>query len=397
MTQSPDAKTDGPAEGRDDALRLMVVGLGMMGRAAAAVAVAELPLAHLHLVDVDQGRARAVADELARHGVPVTAGTSWQDGLGSCDVALLALHWPQTEQFLAETRHSGLGVVSITRPPVSPEPYVPEVVRERTGPAVLPVGLEPGLTEILLGHAVRGLDRVHAVETLCGGLTTQPPDGFPYRLLFGGTTLPFTQRPAFALDSGRRRTLERFSAVRPASLPGLPSLESYHDGMVPWLCELPGLDGADVEQRSVRWPGFVSAVALLRAGGLLDEDDIEVAGTKLTPRRVTDEIVGRKLQRGSHEREVTHLQLTAHGVAGGREVTRRINIWCRDDETPLDSGMACMTAVPAVVAAGLVAGHPGGWRRPEEIFDTSTMEVLFTALERHGAHIRDRFIEGEPT
>ncbi|MET7573543.1 saccharopine dehydrogenase C-terminal domain-containing protein [Streptomyces sp. NPDC005492] len=392
---SPDHSANASAEG-GRALHLMIVGLGMMGRAAAVVAVRELPLARLHLVDIDLDRARAVAHELAGLDVPVTTGTSWSEAADGMDVALLALHWPQTERFLADTRRAGLAVVSITRPPVAPAPYVPDVVRERTGPALFPVGLEPGLTEIMLGHMVRKLDRVHHVETLCGGLTTEAPHGFPYRLLFGGTVLPFARRPAFVLAAGRRRTLERFSEVRPASLPGLPALESYHDGMVPWLHETPGLNGVDVEQRSVRWPGFVSAVSLLRSGGLLDEDDIEVAGTRLTPRSVTDEILGRRLKRQPHEREVTHLQLTAHGVLDGREVIRRVNVWCRDDETPLDSGMACLTAVPAVVAAGLVTAREGGWCRPEEAFDASATTVLLAALKRHGAHIRDRINEGEP-
>ncbi|MFE2970166.1 saccharopine dehydrogenase family protein [Streptomyces sp. NPDC059340] len=374
----------------------MIVGLGMMGRAAAAVAVAELPLAHLHLADVDIAKAKAAADGAAARGVPVTAGTSWAEIIDSVDVALLALPWAETERFLSDTRHSNVAAVSITRPPVSVDPYVPNVVRERIGPALLPVGLEPGLTEILLSHAVCEFDQVHDVEILCGGLTTQAPTGFPYRLLFGGTTLPFAQRPAFTLVSGRRHSGERFSDVRPTSLPGLPALESYHDGMVPWLHEVPGVDGVNVQQRTVRWPGFVSAVTLLRDGGFLDEDEVEVAGTKITPRRISDELLGRRLRRRPHEREVTHLQLTASGFAGGKEVTRRINVWCRDDETPLGSGMACMTTVPAVISVGLVTGRPAGWRRPHELFDTSATELLLTALKRHGAHTSDSLHEGGP-
>ncbi len=381
------------AEGRG--LHLMIVGLGMMGRAAAMVAARELPLARLHLVDVDLGRAHTVAAEIAAQGVQVTAGESWREAASEVDVALLALHWPQTERFLAETRRTGLAVVSITRPPVAPAPYVPSVVLDRAGPALLPVGLEPGLTEIMIRHLAGDFDQLHHVETLCGGLTTEAPEGFPYRMLFGGTSLPFAQRPAFALASGRRLNLKRFSGTRPAELPDLPDLESYHDGMVPWLHEVPELDGVDVEQRTVRWPGFTAAVALLRAGGLLDETDVEVAGTKLSPRTVTDEILGRRLRRRPDEREVTHLQLTAVGATGGRRMTRRISLWCRDDETSLDSGMACLTAVPAVIAAGLVTNQRRGWCRPEEVFDASATAVLLAALQREGAHIRDRTDEGE--
>lgn len=52
-------------------MRLMIVGVGMMGQATAHLAVAELPLAGLHLVDVDQARVKLVAGQIARPGIEV--------------------------------------------------------------------------------------------------------------------------------------------------------------------------------------------------------------------------------------------------------------------------------------------------------------------------------------
>jgi saccharopine dehydrogenase-like NADP-dependent oxidoreductase len=383
-----------PGTGQHRAMRLMIVGLGMMGRAAAEVAAAELPLTRLHLVDKQLGRARDAAAALSAPGVAVTAGESWPEAAADSDVALLAIPWPQTEQVLAATRGARLAAVSIARPPVLAGAYVPDVVRARSGPALLPVGLEPGLTEILLRRVISGFDRLQEAELLCGGLTAERPPGFPYRLLFGGTTLPFAQRPAYTIVAGKVQAGERFSDVRPASLPGLPALESYLDGMVPWLHELPGTEGADIQQRTVRWPGFASAVALLRAGGFLDDDEVDVAGTRLRPRRLTDELLGRRLQRGPEEREVTHLQVTAHGPAGGRPVKRQLNVWCRDDETPLGSGMACLTAVPAVAAAALAPGRPPGWTRPDQAFDRPAVDRLLAAMTRYGVRVRESLAAG---
>jgi saccharopine dehydrogenase-like NADP-dependent oxidoreductase len=396
VTHEPPNSVDVGLSKQGRVVRLMIVGLGMMGRAVAAVAAAELPLTQLHLVDKEMAKARDVAAAVSMTGPAVSAWDSWVEAVGDVDAVILALPWSQTEQFFADTCSAELAAVSITRPPVTMPMYVPDVIRKRKGPALLPVGLEPGLAEILISHVVQDFDRVHDVELLCGGLTVDRPAGFPYRLLFGGTRLPFERRPAYTIVSGERRIGERFSDVRPASLPGLPSLESYIDGMVPWLHELAGIEGVDIQQRTVRWPGFASAVSLLREAGFLEENEIEVAGMKVSPRRISDELLGRRLQRRPNEHEVTHLQVTAHGIADGQEATRQINVWCRDDETPLMSGMACITAVVAIAATALVARLPAGWIRPEETFDRPDVEHVFTTLRRYGAHVRDHLTEGRP-
>ncbi|MEV7404904.1 saccharopine dehydrogenase C-terminal domain-containing protein [Streptomyces sp. NPDC091267] len=381
--QTPRAQPGGAAAA------VAVVGCGSMGQALAAVAAAELGPARLHLVDVDAERTGAAAAALPA-GTEVVRHVGWGSALDGVGTALLALPWDQTERFLAETRDLPLAAVSITRPPVRPAPYLPERLRERKGPALLPVGLEPGLTEILIARALRYPHRTDDIEVLCGGVTAERPGGFPYRMLFGGTTLPFARRPAFRIEDGSLVTGERFSGVCPAALPGLPELESYHDGMVPWLQESLGTAGVRIEQRTVRWPGFAAAVSVLHDSGLLAAEPVDVDGTAVVPRRLTETQLAGRLRRAPAEREVTHVQVTAAGPApgGGRRV-RRTGVWCRDDHTALESGMAVLTAVPAVHAARLATALPPGWHRPEAVFDDASTDRLLAALRAFGAHVHD--------
>jgi saccharopine dehydrogenase-like NADP-dependent oxidoreductase len=225
---------------------------------------------------------------------------------------------------------------------------------------------------------------------LCGGLTTTAPEGFPYRLLFhGAAALPFAVRPAYRIVDGVRQRTTRFSDVAPASLPDLPELESYHDGMVPWLADNPRLRGATVEQRTVRWPGFAAAVRLLHDAGLLDEAPVRVGDAEVAPARLTAEVLGRRIRRRPGEHEVSHLDVEVTGVLGGRTVRRTMSVSCRDTDTPLDSGLVTLTALPAIEAVAHAYRCPPGWVRPEQLFHGDQFADLQDVLKRYGAVWRD--------
>jgi lysine 6-dehydrogenase len=368
-------------------VRLTIVGAGMMGAALSRVAVARLDVGRLVVVDIDGESAHRVANDVAGPDLRPEARLDWRSCLQDTDIMLLAVPWPVAVEVLAATAHLPIGVVGIARPSADVERPLPDGVRQ--GPVILPIGLEPGLTEIVLEHVAGSFDRVTTARILCGGLTTPPPDGFPYRRLFGATSLPFADRPAYRLVDGVRERAQRFSGLAPASLPGLPNLESYHDGMVPWLVDNPHLRGATVEQRTVRWPGFASAVRTLRDAGLLDDDPVAVPGGLVSPRHVTTEVLGRRIRRADHEREITHLEVDVTGLVDGAIVRRTVNLSCADADTPLSSGLATLTAVPAVEAVAHAAGCPPGWVRPDHLFRDERLAALGDALKQYGVVWRD--------
>jgi len=380
--------------------RMMIIGSGMMGSALARVAADNLALERLVLVDVDQEASDRVAADLAGRGPRPEVDIDWRPHLDGVDIVVVAASWEVTAAVLRVTVESPLAVVSITRPPVGSAQPIPADARRRRGPAILPVGLEPGLAEIVLDHVAGSFDLVRTARVLCGGLTTEPPAGFPYRLLFNGSALPFALRPAYRIVNGELEETTRFAGLAPASLPGLPAtaeLESYHDGMVPWLVDNPRLRGATVEQRTVRWTGFAHAVRVLHDAGLLDDDPVEVAGTVLRPREVTQEVLGRRIRRRPDEREVTYLDVTATGTVDGREVRRTLTVSCGDSDTTLSSGLAALTAVPAIEAVSHARSCPSGWIRPDEMFRDDRLARLRDTLKRYGATWRETRTELQAT
>lgn len=372
--------TGRPAPSVEDTV--MVVGLGMMGSAVAEVVAAELRPARLVLADPRRAATERVAARLGEWpDVVVEQVEDAHDRLAGAAVVVVAAPWPVVAEVLEATRERRVAVVSITRPPVLVDGVPAELAGRRRGPVLLPVGLEPGLTELVVAAELRDAPAGSAVEVLCGGLTTHRPEGFPYRLLFGGTSVPFAERPSFSVRSGDRVVLRRFDDVRAAELPGLDGLESYHDGMVPWLAERHASSGATIEQRTVRWSGFVDAVSVLRGAGLLGREAVETVDGPVVPGGVVEPVLAATLRRRPEEREVTHLQVVVRSGA----TTTRTNIWCAEDSTPLASGMACLTALPAVAAMRVVGGLPPGWHRPDDVLGPDEVARLRDDLLRYGA------------
>lgn len=365
--------------------RVLVVGAGMMGRAVAQVTAERLRPERLIVVDLDREAANRAA-AVVGNSVPVKTDTIWSPYVEEVDAAVLCVPWGVTADILTATARLPITVVGITRPPADQAEPLPVRARARRGPAVLPVGLEPGLTEIVLNHVASAFDAVRTARLHCGGLTSTRPTGFPYRLLFNGSALPFADRPAYQLVGGVLRATERFSGLEPASLPGLPDLESYHDGMVPWLADVPALRSADVQQRTVRWPGFVHAVRTLHDAGLLSDTPCEIEGTVLRASQVTNQVLGERIRRGPQEREVTHLEVSVTGTIDGLACRRTVNIWCTEDAAQLESGMAVLTAVTAVEALATVPADAAGWVRPERLFQGDRVAQLANTLRRYGAN-----------
>lgn len=139
--------------------------------------------------------------------------------------------------------------------------------------AIMPVGLEPGLLELLVERQISKFETIDSIITYCGGIVTKrPKNPLGYKRLFGKTYLPFNSKHAYKISAGRLIKVPRFSEILPYYWENIGWLESFHDGMQP-LCNVNiKLKNADIEQRTLRWPEYAKGVLLLNELGLMDNN-----------------------------------------------------------------------------------------------------------------------------
>ncbi|HBF83388.1 MAG TPA: saccharopine dehydrogenase [Streptomyces sp.] len=378
-------------------MKVALVGCGQMGRAAAYALFTTAGTEELVLLDRDARRAADVCDWLSGLDVSgagpaamVSVATDIDEALTGSDVVAMAMPWAPTESAVRAAVRAGLPVAAITRPPTSALPALEAETRAAGGTVLLPIGLEPGLTELLAVYLAQRLDTVRTLEICCGGVPAGPRRPLGYTAFFGGENdyhLPIAQRESLALRGGRPVHHPRFSGVVSRDYQGVGRLEAYHDGMAPWLGEHPALREADCTQKTLRWPGFAQAVTDLARLGLLADEPVDVDGVHVVPRRLVERVLAPQVRARPGDRDVVVLELTAHGVLDGSPAAFRTTVVDTADETTGLSAMARTTGFTLAAATELLAERAvvgTGWLKPHLALSQELTERVMRSLSARG-------------
>lgn len=369
-------------------------GCGKMGAGAAYALATDPATTRLTLVDRDRARAEETARLIAPYATcRIVVSSDPDTAISGQDVLTMALPWAATRHLIEEAARGGRPVASITRPPVEQLDTLHTVARAGDSSLLLPIGLEPGLTELLAASLAERLDHTTAVEIFCGGIPREPREPIGHVTFFGGENahhLPIAQRDAYAAATGRIIRLPRFSGLEQRSFRGVGNLQAFHDGMVPWLCEHPALDRADCTQKTVRWPGFGEAVTELARLGLLAEEPVDLDGTSVVPRRLTERVLAPQLVAGARDNDLVVLDVAVQGTIAGRPAHLRTEL--RDAHDPA-TGLSAMARTTGftLAAAGVLLAEDAiggtGWLVPHLTIRGDVRKRLFRSLARHGISI----------
>jgi len=111
-----------------------------------------------------------------------------------------------------------------------------------------------------------------------------------------------------------------------------------------------------MEEKTLRYPGHIELMRVMRTLGLFSEDLVEIAGMKLRPREVTAALLFPKWTYAPDEHDLTVMRVLVEGVRDGRP-TRLV--WDLFDVYDPKSGFTSMsrtTGFPATAMARLILG-----------------------------------------
>ncbi|MFQ5720531.1 MAG: saccharopine dehydrogenase family protein, partial [Acidobacteriota bacterium] len=234
--------------------------------------------------------------------------------------------------------------------------------RERGVSIVVDCGVAPGLSNLLAGREAAALTEVTCVEVFVGGLPVQRDWPYEYRFLFSPTdVIEEYTRPCHMRENGMERVVPALSGLEMMEFPGVGTLEAFYtDGLRTLLRTI---TASTLREKTLRFPGHAEKMRLLRDTGFFDTTSVELAhGTRVSPRQVSEHLLGRLLKREPGHDEMTLLRVIVEGNAG---TVRRRTVWDLIDQTDPETGwtsMARTTAFPCAQVARLLAD--GTWDRP---------------------------------
>ena len=366
----------------------------------------------LLLVDRDADRLRELAATLSRaaveHGGRGTAGViathvgdtdeqATLELIGACDVVATALSWTAARSVTRFAIDRGLPVVGIGRPALDPRAEFGVAGR---APFIAGAGLEPGLTEILARRLAAVFDPGVRLRLYCGGVPRRPRPPLRH-VSWYGPQLTITARPAYRVAAGRLEAVERFSGVEMVDVPGVGVLEAFHDGLLPWIGTDSVLGAAmDIEQKTLRWPGFSAKVLTLNELGLLSETPVATPEGPARPRAVLDVLLRPHIERRPGDEDATVLVVEASGTIAGSPATRSTAVVAAPDPDFGITGMGRLTGGVMAAAVrllaergtrgGSAAAEPTGVLHAHEAFSGDRAENLLGDLRREGVSIVDR-------
>jgi len=131
------------------------------------------------------------------------------------------------------------------------------------------------------------------------------------------------------------------------------TLESFNsDGLRSIIYTMPGIP--NMKEKTLRYPGHVEYVRVLKESGFFSEESVEVDGKMVSPLDFTSKILFNEWKLGDTEKELTVFRVTLKGenASGQKEeiVYNMLDEYCEKTNT---SSMARTTGYTATAAANM--------------------------------------------
>ena len=253
-------------------------------------------------------------------------------------------------QMLQTVIEGGKNIVDISFFPEDPFD-LDELAKQKNVIAVMDCGVAPGMGNIILGHH-DGQMKISDYECLVGGLPEVREWPYEYKAVFSPIdVIEEYIRPARYVQNRQLITKEALSDTELIDFEGVGTLESWNsDGLRSLIDTMPHIP--NMIEKTLRYPGCVEYLKVLRVSGFFSYDEIEVNGQKIRPIDVTAKLLFPKWQIKKGEKDFTVMRIIMKGKENGKDVSYRYDLLDRyQDET---TSMARTTGFTCTAVANLV-------------------------------------------
>lgn len=227
------------------------------------------------------------------------------------------------------------------------------LAKENNVTAIVDCGVAPGMDNIILGYYNAKMTLTD-FECLVGGLPKVKKWPFCYKAPFSPIdVIEEYTRPARYVEHGQEVIREPLTDCDYVEFDGVGTLESFNsDGLRSIIYTMPHIP--NMKEKTLRYPGHVEYVRVLKESGFFSEEKIEIRGNKVSPLEFTSKILFNEWKLGEKEEELTVMRITLKGENSSGQIEEVVynlhDEYCNDTNT---SSMARTTGYTATAAANL--------------------------------------------
>jgi saccharopine dehydrogenase-like NADP-dependent oxidoreductase len=379
---------------------IIVLGGGLVGGPMALDLAAEerftVTVADVNEVALEELRARQPELEVIRQDL--SNPTKVTELVTAYDLVLSAVPGSMGYATLEAVIEARTNVVDISF--FAEDPFTLHDTAIRAGvAAIVDCGVSPGLSNLLIGRVAAELDQVNNVLIYVGGLPEVRQWPYEYKAVYSPVDIiAIYTRPARYVENGTMVTRPALSDPEFIDFPSLGTLEAFNTDGLRTLAQT--ISCPSMKEKTLRYPGHIEKIAVLRETGFFDEDEIMVGGFAVRPIDLTAALLFPKWKMGPGEVDITVLWVQVEGRQGGREVRHIFRMLDRYDSHTGTHSMARTTGYTATAAVRMLTEglykEPG--IAPPELIGRhkEPCDFMIRCLRERGVICEEEVIGGSP-
>lgn len=260
------------------------------------------------------------------------------------------------------------------------------LAKEKGVSVVCDAGVAPGMSNILTALSVSTMQRCDKVRIMVGGLPKERNLPYEYKAPFSpADVIEEYTRPARLVRGGKEIVLPALSEAELVNFRGAGTLEAFNSDGLRSLIRT--IDCPDMSEKTLRYPGHIEKIILLRDTGFLSTEKIEINGQHVRPIDLTEKLLFPMWELKQGDEDITVMKIEVEGESDGKKIR---SVWTLYDEFDKSTGIHSMARTTGYTATGIaklvLEGH---------IKETGVMAPEMLALDHHRvdrllSHLSDR-------
>ena len=281
---------------------------------------------------------------------------------------------------------SGTDIVDIAFFPEDPF-QLEGFARKKNVIAVMDCGVAPGLSNLLIGSTKQKLEKMTAVSIYVGGLPLFRDWPYEYRAVFSPIdVIEEYTRPARYRVNGELIVKDALTDRELLTFPHIGTLEAFNtDGLRTLLHTI---DCPNMVEKTLRYPGHIDKMLLLRESGFFNRERIDVNGIKVKPLDLTVKLLFPMWELKKGEEDITVMRIIIEGKNGSKKIKYNYNLFDRYDSSTHTTSMARTTGYSATMVIRLIASglyKEVGISPPERIGQSEDcVQFILNGLKERG-------------
>ncbi len=268
-----------------------------------------------------------------------------------------------------------------------------ELAKKNNVIAISDIGVAPGMSNILIGYIDNLLDKTESVKIYVGGLPKIREWPYEYKAVFSPIdVIEEYTRPARYIENGKEVIRPALSDPELMNFPNIGTLEAFNsDGL---RSIMKTINAPNMIEKTLRYPGHIEKMAVLRDTGFFDKKEIEIYGKKIKPLDFTAKLLFPKWKLEKGDEDITVMQVIIEGEKDGKKISYTYGLFDQYNRETKIHSMARTTGYTATMAVRMISEglyNRKGVSAPEFIGKCpECVKFILNGLEKRGVVYKEK-------